>query len=302
MEATHERYGRAFAPGHVTGIFAPAEGARDPRARGSRGAGIVLSLGVTATAAFRPGRRRRLVVSSDAGTPLPISEEAARHLAPEEPGTLRVHLEHALPIGQGFGMSAAGATATALAVGALSDVAPRRAFEVAHLADLLGGGGLGGVAAIAGGGLEVRDRPGIPPFGHVLHRPVDRPLFLGVVGPALPSPRILGDPMALARVAAASPELDALVRTPDLATFFAASERFTDAVGLAPPTLRRTLAALRWQGAWAAQAMFGRSFFAMPRTPGARSAVLGWLERSGVRAVEVAPGRRGARRLPPQPF
>lgn len=286
----------AFAPGHVTGVFDPAISARDPRARGSIGAGIVLELGVRATAEFRPGRGARLRLSSDLHIPLPISEEVARRLRPPLPGTLSVHLTHQLPVGQGFGMSAAGATATALAVGAITHRPRSETIEVAHLADLFGGGGLGGVAAIAdGGGIEFRTRSGVPPFGRTTHRALPGTLFVGIAGGPLPSPPLLRDRRLLDRIDRASDGLGRLLRHPTAPAFFDLSERFTDRLGLAPPSLRRTLAALRTRGAWAGQAMFGRSFFARAKRAGARRGIVGWLESSGLPTLELATARRGAR-------
>jgi len=297
MSVPRELHARAFAPGHVTGIFRPAGAARDPRARGSVGAGVVLELGVTAEARFVPGRRGRLRVVADGPGPWPITADVARRLAPRTRGTLTVRLAHGLPVGQGFGMSAAGALATALAVGAISKTPRERAVRVAHLADLFGGGGLGGVAAILGGGLEVRRRPGIPPFGDVAHRPFPAPLIVGVVGRAIPSPSVLCNPRALARVADASRGWEELAGRPNEERFFALSERFTDRAGLASPAVLRTIAALRRRGAAVCQAMFGESFFARPESPDARTECIEWLERAGVHAVEIRASLRGARRL-----
>jgi pantoate kinase len=286
---------RAFAPAHVTGVFRPALDARDPRARGSLGAGIVLELGVHAEASFRPGGPRRVRVVGDPPRPLRISEDVAHRLFPARNGTLSVRLRHDLPIGQGFGLSAAGATATALAVGALFGTARRTRLETAHLADLFGGGGLGGVAAIAGGGgLEFRTRPGIPPWGRVVHRPLFGTVLVGVVGGPIASPRVLRDASALARIDRAARDLDDLLHRPSADAFFAASERFTDLASLAPPTLVRVLAALRRRGAYAGQAMFGRTFFARPHTPVARAAIVAWMRAAGVRALELRAAPRGA--------
>ena len=302
MNDARTRFALAFAPGHVTGLFAPETGARDPRARGSRGAGIVLELGAIAVARFVPGRRRRVDVRDEDGTALPISTNVAQRLAPDKPGTLTVRISHALPVGQGFGMSAAGATSTALAVARISGRPARDAVQVAHLADLFGGGGLGGVAAILGGGLEVRSRAGIPPFGRIAHRALGGSLFVGVVGGPLSSPGILRDPRALARIRSARSEVESLLARPSTKAFFERSERFTERVGLAPPRLRRTLAGIRRCDAWAAQAMFGRSFFAMARSPGGRTRLRAWLRRSGASVLELRPAASGARVLSAQPF
>ncbi len=289
------RTARAFAPGHVTGVFAPGTSGRDPRGRGSVGAGIVLDAGVTAHAEWRPGPGRRIRVSADVALPLPISEEVARRLVGPASGTLDVRLVHALPVGQGFGSSAAGATATALAVARVIGRPRARAIEVAHLADLFGGGGLGGVAAILGGGLEVRVRPGIPPFGAVVRRPYPGRILVGVVGGPMPTSAVLRSARTLDRIASAADRLGRLGRTPDVGRFWDASEAFTDRVGLAPRALTDVVRALRRRGARAAQAMFGRSFFAALPPAGRGEAILRWMARRPLHGAELGADPRGAR-------
>jgi pantoate kinase len=292
------RTGWAFAPGHVTGIFSPALGARDPRARGSVGAGLVLDAGVIALAEWRPARRPSVQIRSDVTQPLPISEDVARRLVAHHPGRLRVTLGHELPIGQGFGMSAAGALATALSVAEATGQPRRHAVEVAHLADLYGGGGLGGVSAILGGGLEIRERPGIPPWGSVRHLPVSGAVFLIVAGAAMPSPALLADPRFLSRVErAAGAGLLQLERRPTPEKFLGEAERFTDTLRLGPPSILRRVRELRSTGSRVAQAMFGRSLFAVPRTREARTTLIRRLTRLRLRAAEVPVSRGGARVL-----
>jgi pantoate kinase len=253
----------------------------------------VLELGATAVAAWNPGPSRR-TVTSDIPGPLPITDDVVDRLAAERGGRLTVRLTHQLPVGQGFGMSAAGALATALAVASVCGVPRSKAIEVAHLAELFGGGGLGGVAAILGGGLEIRTRAGVPPFGRVLHRPFDRALIVGVLGRPIPSPEILHRPQLMDRISTVGTELlaDPAVRSP--VGFLEASEIFSDRVAIAPPAVVRVLRAVRARGAWAAQAMFGRSVFVVPRHRAARAKVFALLESHHVRAAELATSRRGA--------
>ncbi len=299
MGSSEVRRASAFAPGHVTGIFVPDLRAPDPRGRGSRGAGLVLELGATATVEWRPSRRSRLNVRGEGGVLLPITEEAARHLVPRDSGAVTVRVRHDLPMGQGFGTSAAGTLAASLALAKAFSLSPHRAVEVAHLADLLGGGGLGGVPAILGGGLEVRTVAGVPPWGRVAHFPVQRRLLVGVVGGPLPSPGLLGQSRFLRRVtAAAGDELRRWGPRPTLDAFFTASEHFTDRLGLAPYPLRRVLRGVRARGARAAQAMFGQSFFALAPSDRVRAGVLNYLASARVAAIEVGTGGRGARVLP----
>jgi pantoate kinase len=291
------RRGTAFAPSHVTGIFAPRLDARDPRGRGSVGAGLVLSAGVTASVGWRPASRSSVVVTADRRGAFDIARTVAERLGARRPGRIVVHLEHELPIGQGFGSSAAGALATGLAVARALGLPRKRAVEVAHLADLFGGGGLGGVAAILGGGLELRVKPGIPPFGRVLRVPVDGHVVVGTVGASLRTRALLASPALRARVDRAEGAFEELGTAPDWGQFWAASERFTDLARLAPPGLVAVVRGLRRRGARAAQAMFGRSFFASLPPGRAGASVVRWLARRSptVRSISVA--REGARAL-----
>ncbi len=289
------RVAHAFAPGHITGIFSPATEARDPRARGSRGAGIVLELGAWAEARWVPGRRPHVDLASDLERELPISGEVASRLLGPRRGTLSVRLRHELPVGQGFGMSAAGALSTALACARVLDLPAERGIEVAHLSDLYGHGGLGGVSAVLEGGWERRLTPGIPPHGRSIHRPFSRPVWIALLGPPLPSPRLLGDAKFLETVRrAATGGLRHLARRPTEGVFLSESERFSDRVGIAPPRLGRTVRSLRRSGAWSGQAMFGRSVWAVPRSRSGRSQLVRALSRLGVRAVELSASRTGA--------
>jgi len=298
MTVARSRTSRAFAPGHVTGVFRPDVTSRDPRGRGSVGAGVVLELGVWAEATHVPGARSSLRVVGEGPGPWSISEEVARRMSHGLSGRVTVRLMHQLPVGQGFGTSAAGALATALAVGRLAGRPRADAIEVAHLADLFGGGGLGGVSAILGGGLEVRERPGIPPAGRVLHRPFRSALLVGVVGRPIPSPSVLGNPTALRRIVRASRGWEGLVGDPSQDRFFRLSERFTDRAGLSSSAVARAVRALRRRGAWAAQAMFGESFFASPRSLLAREKCLEWLRAEGIPTVEIRAAAGGARLQP----
>ena len=292
------RTGWGFAPGHVTGIFSPDLTARDPRARGSIGAGLVLDAGVLAMAEWRPSDRAILRLHSEVARPLPISQDVAQRLLARRPGQLHVVLRHELPVGQGFGMSAAGALATALAVASAVGTSRHHALEVAHLAELYGGGGLGGVSAILAGGLEVRDRPGVPPWGHARHFRALGTVFLIVAGAAMPSPRLLRDPRFLGRVEdAARPGLEWLGRRPSFSGFLQEAERFTDALRLGPPSVLRRARTLRSADIAVAQAMLGRSLFAVPRTNRARALLIRRLMRLGLRAAEIPVADLGARLL-----
>lgn len=286
---TNVRVARAWVPGHVTGLFAPAVDAADPRARGSVGAGVVLDRGALAVAAWFPAARRHEVrVSGDISGRLPISEDAAGRIFARKAGRLEVLLSHELPVGQGFGMSGSGALATALATAAATRTDRQRAIEVAHLADLFGRGGLGGVASVLAGGFEIRERAGVPPFGRVTHHPFPFRLLLATLGGPLPSPDVLRDARVLERVTAASDEgLRSLRRHPSAELLLREGERFTDAVGLGSPGLRRLTGRLRAAGCAVMQAMFGRALVVVPRSNSASASAERTLRRAGALILEA---------------
>jgi pantoate kinase len=295
-DARTARIASAFAPGHITGWFVPRESVADPRARGSVGGGLTLARGVWATARFVPGGPSRVRLRARPRIALPISRDVARRLLRGRPGTLTVDLRHELPVGQGLGMSAAGALATALASARVLEVPRARAVEVAHLADLFGRGGLGGVAAILGGGLERRLEPGIPPWGAVRHRPWDHEILLVLAGNPLPSPPLLSDPGFLRRVRRAGLRAERTTASGlHPRTFLRAAERFTDEVGLASSERRAQIEALRSAGARVAQTMFGNVLYAVASTAAEHRALSARLTGLGLRATPVRVATHGAR-------
>ncbi|MCU0798365.1 MAG: hypothetical protein MUC62_01670 [Candidatus Thermoplasmatota archaeon] len=120
--------GNAFCPGHITAFFSIHDSTDNILMKGSRGAGVNLSLGAFTTVALEPpkegGSRIPLelkldVVGLDAFEVDRSLYENVLHAVLPENGTgwkasLKVRLQ--LPVSQGFGMSAAGALSTAIAV------------------------------------------------------------------------------------------------------------------------------------------------------------------------------------------
>ena len=267
----------AFSPGHISGYFKRVEGA-GPEKTGSVGAGVVISEGVRST--VEPARETsvRVIRQGHASAGSPPVEYALERLGV----AARVTTECRLPIGAGFGLSAAALLATLTAANHLFDLglSADEAAERAHEAEVLHRSGLGDVAASQAGGVVCRTGPGI-------HADITRfyppePLYAMSLGP-LPTASVLSSGEAMARIAAAYPD-----RCPrGLADFCRLSRGFAEKSGLIAPEVRGVLEACDGSGVPASMTMLGNGVFACG--PGAERV----LSRFGeVYRLEVA--RRGA--------
>lgn len=262
---------KAFAPGHITGFFGIFDRARDPLRRGSLGAGVNLTRGVLTSVDVCEAAEQGIDIringrSSKAGT----TYRAVRHLIGRSRLKVIVESQVSLPIGQGLGMSAAGALSTALALGsALKN--PRthlQAGRAAHVAEIEERTGLGDVAAQVRGGWEVRVRPGYPPFGLVdrfLAPPEE--MAICVSGRPVPTRSVLTDPVSRRRINRAGREcMRRMLGAPTMANFFELSLDFAARTGLAEERSLALANEIRSRGLGRASvSMIGNSVFAVGR-------------------------------------
>ncbi len=252
---------RAFAPAHVSGVFAVHDEDPDPLKKGSRGAGWSLDDG--ATAQVVAGDSLRIRIDGEVAQ-APVTRAALQRMAPGR--GLHVDLRLGLPVGQGFGMSAAGTLAACLAATDVLGLEPELALEAAHAAEVESGTGLGDAVGSWFGSGEVRMKPGCPPHGWALRidpPPGTRFLFC-VLGRGIPTPSIirdtawkrktrdLGDP-AVDRILAAKREgaWDRILLE---------SHSFGEALGLMPPEMRRLGGLLPETCVWG-QSMLGNTMW-----------------------------------------
>ena len=196
--------------GHITLLFSIHDDAILPRNQGSRGAGMCLEKGVVATidptgqaepeeqgqemAGWQrdvleiKGKGRTEVNILSHGEPFDgqtqmyvdlIDELRNARLLPEDVHySLTIELE--LPVSQGFGMSAAGLCATALACFEMTNQGSiEQYFRISHHIERRYRGGLGDVLGLYVGGVELRTIPGSPPSpGHARSFGVQTPVLL----------------------------------------------------------------------------------------------------------------------------
>ena len=255
---------------------------------GSRGIGIRLNKGATATVEERDDGVVNIYLDGTQEI-AHITRMVAENLAPGRGFDIRI--ENDLPVSQGFGMSAAGALAAGLCIADMTGRSRSDAFKAAHVAEVMGGGGLGDVAAIvAGGDIPVRTVAGFPPFGRVENADftIDH-LTLVVIGGELRTDSVLGDPFTLKKVREAAGEsMDSFIMDPSYENLFDVSNAFSSKSGLESPAVRRAIGRLMDAGHRAGMCMLGNSLF----TDASEKEVWAMFGRGHVRTFRAASSRK----------
>ena len=150
-----------FVPGHVTGFF-NIENHEISLKNGSCGAGFLLSRGVKTT--ISPSDK--LSIDVNQGDEIVI-EEVLKILEIDD--TFKITQDIQLPIGAGFGTSAASAFSLTLAINEFLDLGYSQELcgQIAHMAEINLGAGLGDVIAQTGKGIVLRTKPGAPGIGEI---------------------------------------------------------------------------------------------------------------------------------------
>lgn len=219
----------AFSPGSITCFFLPRR-RPEPAETASLGCAINIHHGVTA--ALRPGPSAGTWLNGEPAD-LPTVRRVLEALAPEP---LHVFLETPLPIGCGFGVSAAAALSTAFAIDRRFALQRSRAELglIAHVAEVGQHTGIGDVAAQLCGGVVYR-RCQAGPLDAVRIPVAAPPLYYRAFGP-LATASVLGSPTlgaAIGREGERAVEwLAARYEGLTLEAIFARSREFTEQVGL----------------------------------------------------------------------
>lgn len=277
----------AFCPGHVSCVFQPCSSI-NPLSTGSRGIGIRLNLGSHVKVEPRDDGEVNIRIDGLASV-APVTRMMAELLSPSK--GYDIVIENDLPVSQGFGMSASGALAAAVAIAHIDGKTRQQAFEAAHIAEVKAGGGLGDVPAIVGGSrFPIRTVPGLPPRGRVEHLlSSEDPLTVFTMGAPIKTPSVLGDPEAVRRIRAASERsLEEFLAEPSVDMLFKVSNDFSEGAELETPAMKRALDKLRVNGFRAGMCMLGNSVF----TDAPRSDVFSLFGRGHVRAYECTPTKR----------
>ncbi|MHB8605794.1 MAG: pantoate kinase [Thermoplasmatota archaeon] len=264
------RRAAAWSPGHTTGLFEIHDRAPEIEKRGSRGAGLCLTLGALTITDLTPADTTHITIYlNDEPNDAPVTRHAAESLLTTarrertiEHANITIRTRLDLPTSQGFGMSAAGALSTSLALARTLGLGRTEAIRAAHAADITNKSGLGDVAAATHGGFELRRKPGLPPWGHVETLVGYGEIILCTLDGPLETKNILTDRKRRDAInAAGAKQLANFERSPTLENFFHTSYTFADEAGLLTPNMRNAIEDTRGIG-HATMSMLGNSIFA----------------------------------------
>lgn len=308
-----------FAPSHITGFFEIVDHP-NPLKMGSRGAGVALEAGVTTEVEIKEGsgvdvkingkndprnasityKTIDLIKKQFSGSKLKDednfneSNEKFKRKFAENLTDKKIVIEHKVnvPIGAGFGTSAAFALGASLGIAKILKipVTHNRAASIAHLAELEMGSGLGDVIAEICGGLVLRLREGAPGIGAVDKILEDDNLF--VISKTLgkiDTSSVIKDPFYKEMINRTGQSLlFELLKNPDPSFFMRLSRKFSQQTELMNGEVLEIVEVLEDETLGASMAMLGNTAFALSKSPdtSVEGALVSKIDSCGCRFVK----------------
>ena len=282
---------RAYCPGHISGYFQRITGAKH-HATGSIGAGIVIDPGVRVTVSPARSTTVRILQQTVHGS----NKQVADHSPPVTSVLNRLGVDASvvteciLPIGAGFGLSAAALLATLTAADRIFELglSSREISHIAHETEIEYRTGLGDVSACQDGGRVLRTSPGID---GAIERFFDvEPAVHAISFGPIHTPSVIGSSEQMERVARAFP----VTGQRTIPGFFDSCREFSKKSGLETPRVRHVLNACAAENIPAGMTMLGEGIFACGARAGAVLRPFGHvytcrMARSGPRILEDGP-------------
>ncbi len=224
-----------FVPGHITGFFT-IENHEISLKNGSCGAGFLLSRGVKTT--ISPADK--LEIDINQGGTIVIDEVLSIFDIDE---CFKITQDIQLPIGAGFGTSAASALSLTMALNEFLNLGYSEELcgQIAHMAEVNLGAGLGDVIAQTGQGLVLRTIPGAPGIGEI--KSFDEDVYIGwkTFGP-IETSGIIQDPHYKKVISECGAKyLEQFEREPNLENFLAFSNQFSKDTNLMSDEVKKLI-------------------------------------------------------------
>ncbi len=269
---------RAFSPTGISSFFEicdrTSEGIliADQEQIGARGGGFALDKGVTTEVSLAKAKENQVDVLinetlwQEADTTKTVVETLLEKVTETFRVTVRHHVE--VPIGAGFGTSAAGALGTALALSKALDLnlTYNQLGRIAHVAEVKCRTGLGTVGPLMYGGCGLTLEPGAPGYASLDQIPVspDHRIIAGTFRP-YPTKEMLSSQEKRGIINECGRKtLEKILADPSLGNFMRACKEFAVGIGLVTERVQKLMELAEKAGAiGAAQNMVGEAVHAL---------------------------------------
>jgi pantoate kinase len=279
---------KAFSPAGISSFFEICDRTADGKPMlnfeqvGARGGGFGIEKGVLTKVSVTEAEKNSVKVSinrkslPEAGT----TKTVVQMLLSKVSGTYNVVVQHRvdIPIGAGFGSSAAGALTTALALSkALGlNLTYNQIGRLAHVAEVKCKTGLGTVGPLMLGGCILTIEPGAPGIAIIDRIPIstDYVIVAGVFG-SISTKEVLASPeKRLAVNKWGGKTLEKILSEPSLENFMSCCREFAEKTGFMTERVRTLIRLAEGAGAiGAAQNMVGEAVHALTTLENAENVV-----------------------------
>jgi pantoate kinase len=269
---------RAFSPAGISSFFEICDRTEDDSPLtelehvGARGGGFGIQKGISTEVSVQEAKKNSISVFIN-GKPAPEAETTKtvlRMLLSNTEGTYAVHVKHEVevPIGAGFGTSAAGALTAGLAFSKALELplTYNQIGKVAHVAEIQCKTGLGTVGPLMIGGCILTLEPGAPGISVIDRIPLtpDYVVVAGVIG-LTPTREVLSSTEKRREINRCGRKtLDDILAEPSLENFLLCCWEFAKKAGFATERVKQLVKLAEKAGAvGAAQNMVGEAVHAL---------------------------------------
>lgn len=265
-----------FVPSHITGFFEIIQNS-NPLLKGSKGAGITLDEGVVTNTKIKDGNGNIIInVNNKEDSLNTISKKTVKIILDRYNVNIQdydIYINHdsKLPIGAGFGTSAAFALGISFTLPKLMgiNISFKEAGEIAHLAEISQSSGLGDVISEMFGGCVIRLNEGSPVKGIIDKIPITKPIYVitKTIG-LLETKDIIENPIHQKHInQSGSILLNRLINNPSISNFMKLSRKFANDTQLISKEIVEIINILDEETLGASMAMLGNTAFALSYSP-----------------------------------
>lgn len=265
-----------FVPSHITGFFEIIDN-QNPLKKGSRGAGIVIDKGVITKTKISDGNGIKIKINGQNDPKNATITEKTIEIIKREYNLddKKIIIDHdvGVPIGAGFGTSAAFALGTALGISNILKLPLtfNGVAQIAHIAEVEMKSGLGDVIGEISGGMVLRLKEGAPGIGStdkILLNESEEIFIISKTLGEIKTADIIEDPVCKERINSIGRNLLLkLIKHPKPENLMNLSKKFAEKTGLMSGEVSEIVKILEEETVGASMAMLGNTAFAISKSP-----------------------------------